>query len=1250
MKRGLLAALLLAGSSAGFCAPPSDEGLRLLKIGKFKEAVPLLEQASKAEPGSADILLNLGWAYWHVKDYGKTRSIGASLLKREPANAAFQVFLANADLDAGQEEEALKMARQAAKNAPDDAATALFLLGRHGSSPSVLELVFQKHQDFTNAVARAAGFLVEKGRNEEALRFYDKLLEVHPKNEAYRKGRAKALFALGKKPEAMTEWQNLARDETDADSMLNLGWTYIQENRLDEAWNIGHRLVGLDGKNPNFLRFLADTEMARLNYEEALRLARRAVAVAPQDPDANLALVKSLCLLQRLDEAEVLLDRLLKEYPHHIGVRYVSADFVYRRGRSAEAAARYDQLVKENPGVAQYRMGLAAVLYDMGQQDRAVGQWKLLAQGQSPNRDALRLLRDDAYNRQAYGEALAWQRRRMAAKAPDVADWIKTADIAMMLKDYVGVIRAAAMALKSDPLSMTAEYMRAEALERLQDWPGAYKAYSGIIAKNPNSIRALSGLSDSAAALGDYPEAIKYQRQADLMSFPLIVPFHRLRESSLWADAGRLGQSWRLVRAMAAQRRPFLPVLVYHGISISNRTDSTTQESFRRQMRMIKRLGYTTITATDMDRCFRNEAKLPPKPIMITFDDSRVDSFVNADPVLKELGLRATMFAIVSTPRANWHFHAFAQDLRRWQATGRWDIQAHAHFSHDPIPINGTGTMGHFFANRMWLAKENRLETRAEFRDRLEDEYKSVKKLIEEILPRSNIVALAYPYGDYGQADYSNDRQAAAINRQLAQRYYRMQFIQDTYGFNALPASPSDLARFEISKYMTADQLKEHLVMVEPWVQAKLRQADIWAHADQVGRTQGIYTELRNHGISEPQLWADQAFAFRMIGDEPRAQKFLTQAAAAETGGLNTIFDFYSRILAESKSASGPEASAEFLGFNDSQGTSISRATVHGGAWIKSAHIGARLTESDYVGPVIPGLAAGHLQGREGGLDLRFFPWAQAVFDASCARQYYPGSTVGPTDGYALTAGSQIWPQLRAEVRDGMGSVLTSAALRAGRRFHTDGAGLVWDPAFGWRATGDMDLHRFNDENQQHSYRVGLQKRILTGVDLGAAFLHDNATHSAPEYYTPQDLRQFTGLLNIRRSFGQHSKRTGMQRGDVDIRYEGGYGRDRTRSRFVQITQVQLGFRLLDYLTVKLAGEYAASPNYISRQVNAGLSLSFGQARLSSGLATALPAQGMLPRPPPGGSGGKGADHTADPDQPGGFLPAAPMEKPLPAL
>ena len=815
----------------------------------------------------------------------------------------------------------------------------------------------------------------------------------------------------------------------------------------------------------------------------------------------------------------------------------------------------------------------------------------------------------------------------------------------MKMKDYPGVLRATAMAIKADPLAIWAFYNRAEAQEHMQDWPGAFKTYSDIIAMNPNSIQAHSGLSDAAAAMGDYATAIKYRRKSDMLNLSLAVPFHRLRESGLWADEGRLGEAWRLVEGLAAKRRGFIAILLYHGISTSERTDCLTQKELRKQLQMIKRLGFTPVTATDLDRYFQKQGKLPPKPIMITFDDSRVDSFVNADPILKELGFRATMFVILS-PRASWHFHASPQELRHWQATGRWDLQAHAHLAHDPIPVNGTGTTGHFFANRMWLAKEKRLETRAEFEARLDEEYKNAKGLVEDVLPGKPIVALAYPYGDYGQADYTNDLQAAAINRRLSQRYFRMLFIQDMFGFNSVPASTTDLARFEVTKHTTAEQLKEHLVMVDPWVQAKLRQADIWAQASQVGRTLGIYAELRGQGVDEPQLWADKALALKSTGDEYRAQKLLAQAAAAERGVTNPARDLYSQLLAESKSATSPEAGADFLAFNDSQGASIARATAHGGAWIRSAYLGARLAQSNYVGPNILGMAAGPLQGREGGLDLRLFPWELAEFDASYTRQQFPGAPVRPEDRYAVSASAQLWPQLRAAVRDGMGEVLTSAALRVGRRFHTDGAALVWDPAPGWRATGDVDLGWFNDTNQQHTYRLGLERLVWTGVSLGAALLHDNSAHSSPEYYTPQDLREGSGLITIRRSFGRRSARTGLHRGDLDIHYAAGYGVDRTRSRFVQSVQAQFGFKLLDCLTAKLGGEYSAAPNYISRQVNAGLSLSFGQGSRLGSLSASGPAQGMLPqRPAPGAEGGKGADHAADPDQPGGFVPAPPVEK-----
>jgi hypothetical protein len=82
-----------------------------------------------------------------------------------------------------------------------------------------------------------------------------------------------------------------------------------------------------------------------------------------------------------------------------------------------------------------------------------------------------------------------------------------------------------------------------------------------------------------------------------------------------------------------------------------------------------------------------------------------------------------------------------------------------------------------------------------------------------------------------------------------------------------------------------------------------------------------------------------------------------------------------------------------------------------------------------------------------------------------------------------------------------------------------------------WRITGDLDVSWFNDDNEQHTYRVGLQKRIWEGVYFGPTFLHDNSVRTAPEYYTPQDLRQYSGLLTVKIPFGLRSERTGLPPG-----------------------------------------------------------------------------------------------------------------------
>lgn len=94
-----------------------------------------------------------------------------------------------------------------------------------------------------------------------------------------------------------------------------------------------------------------------------------------------------------------------------------------------------------------------------------------------------------------------------------------------------------------------------------------------------------------------------------------------------------------------------LPVLMYHRVQTeeSAKKDKETSISvftdyFDKQMQYLKDKGYNVIAMQNLVNFFDNGTKIPPKSVLITFDDAYEDFYTDAYPILQKNGFFATVF------------------------------------------------------------------------------------------------------------------------------------------------------------------------------------------------------------------------------------------------------------------------------------------------------------------------------------------------------------------------------------------------------------------------------------------------------------------------------------------------------------------------------------------------------------------------------------------------------------------------------
>lgn len=122
-----------------------------------------------------------------------------------------------------------------------------------------------------------------------------------------------------------------------------------------------------------------------------------------------------------------------------------------------------------------------------------------------------------------------------------------------------------------------------------------------------------------------------------------------------------------IANAATVLARPQVPILCYHQIRDWRAKDSkgakdyiVPVDQFKAQIKMLADSGYHTILPDQLYAYLTTGAKLPSKPVMLTFDDTDLDQFTVAKPTLDKYGFKG-MYFVMTVSLGRPHYMSKAQ-------------------------------------------------------------------------------------------------------------------------------------------------------------------------------------------------------------------------------------------------------------------------------------------------------------------------------------------------------------------------------------------------------------------------------------------------------------------------------------------------------------------------------------------------------------------------------------------------------------
>jgi tetratricopeptide (TPR) repeat protein len=854
---------------------PREKAAYLIRGGKTDEALSIYRVLAAQNPRSTERLKELMWALWQAERYSETVAVATKLNKLLPTDIEVLNLLARARTMLGQKQAAIWDYEKSLAVNPEQLSVRLAIVrlrielkDLETASAELIRLK-ARYPNEANIYASQAQVAFLQGFYEEALPLWTQAIALAPDIFLFKIHEIETLYHLGQMSKAHEKLQTIVAEAKEP---------WLEKDRRD-LWALLETVPAIPGEEPEPRR----PHMHPMGLDEVqIGLAIGRIYSDLRDYEAASGIFFDLEKTHK-DNPEIY-SRLARQY--------------FLRGLYTEAAEAWASASKLSPDDVTFQFEQARSLYYAGERKMARTKLQDVALRQSNSKwRAIDFLTDVAIVDNDLGGAQEYLESNLSdLHRPDEPRYLRLARIYEERGEINKCLATLESFIAQNPRDGRSLMFKADVLVQHGRIVEAMEIYKQVLQLNPATVRAYFSLADAYNVLYTPREALATIMKA--LTIDPTDPYLLIWRARYLYDVGDIRGSTRLLQDfLKTAPQPVVPAVLYHGL-ISLEHDPLLAYSvhlstgvFEDHMRAFVNAGYQPVTAEEMNDWVIGKKDLPvKKPILITFDDARLDAIRNADPILEKYHLKATMFAPLVNVDKNLPGYTSWDQLKSYQETGRWEMQLHGDLGHIRIPVDSEGRSGLYLLNRQWRGTEKRLETIDEWTRRIADDHASGKQKMLEHLGKIP-VSYSFPEGDFGQLGLLSSPGAAEINLSEVAKAYGTSYHQDAFGINIRTRDPKRLTRMEPGKDMTGLDLVHGFAEKNPFTLARitlLRQAT-WQ--DNIHKALALLDELKKEPDLSPRtLLTQEAQIYYAARDMARAERLAGQALAfGDSTDLQTL-------------------------------------------------------------------------------------------------------------------------------------------------------------------------------------------------------------------------------------------------------------------------------------------------------------------------------------------------------------------------